>query len=595
LYEQRIVSVVTKWAIALGLAGLMAAGTTASASHGPTAVFASVGWVTSSQECSPGTNAGKAVEERSKVFVNGRVLDEGVRALTPGARVKTSSRGTGVICLRQGNWECDLASSTVVRVMPRANIVLTLADGRLTCSTTESAIERRIRTPGSRLLLGGGVRSQFAGGKTVAAAGGQLFSIGFLNRRTTVKVRRGVGVLASTNTLRTAVVLGRDKQAAVPLGRDPLTPTPISLTPAERATFKEREHALPAVTDYTRPKVQVDLGPHDPSSVRTASFRFSSNEAAIFSCALDNTDFRLCTSPFEVTRVAPGHHTFSVRATDTAGRSRDARYAWTVDGSRIVFESFRDGNPELYSVDPDGEDLLRLTTNTISDEHPDWSPGQERITFDRLEAGNLDIYAMNADKTGLTRLTEDPALDRNPSWSPDGTRIAFESYRDGGNRDIYVMNADGSGERRLTTTPAEDLDPAWSPDSSKLVFASLRDGNYEIYVMNADGSGQTRLTTHPAEDFGPTWSGSGIAFHSLRTGDYKNIFVMNADGTGVTPVTRTERNDTNPAWAPDGAHIVFHSDRAADAEEQLYVVDVGRGAPVRVPMESIRANFAPDW
>jgi Tol biopolymer transport system component len=535
------------------------------------------------------------VEERSKVFVDGRVLDEGVKALRPGSRVTTSSRGTGVICLKRESWECDLASSTAVRVLPGPKVVIALSDGRMTCSTTVSGIERRIRAPGSRLLLGGRIRSQLAGGKAVAAGGGQVFSIDVRGGRTVVKVKRGVGVLASTKTLRTAVVVGRDKQAAVPRGRDPLAPKPIALTPAERATFRERERSLPPETDRTRPEVQVDLGPHDPSSVRSATFHFSSNEASVFSCALDNGDFRLCASPQQVTNLGPGRHTFSVRATDTAGRSRETRYSWTVDGSRIVFESFRDGNPEIYSVDPDGENLLRLTTNTISDEHPDWSPGQDRIAFDRLENGNLDIYSMSADGSGVTRLTEDRALDRNPSWSPDGTKIAFESYREGGNRDIYVMNADGSGERRLTTDPAEDLDPAWSADSSKIVFASSRDRNYEIYAMNADGSNQVRLTTEPAEDFGPSWSENGIVFHSLRTGDYKNIFLMSADGSVVTQVTRTQRNDTNPAWAPDGAHVVFQSDRIVDAEEQLYIVEVGRGAPSRVPMGSSRANFVPDW
>jgi TolB protein len=54
-----------------------------------------------------------------------------------------------------------------------------------------------------------------------------------------------------------------------------------------------------------------------------------------------------------------------------------------------------------------------VTTNIISDEHPDWSPGQSRIAFDRLEGQNLDIYTMNADGSELRRLTQDPARDRN--------------------------------------------------------------------------------------------------------------------------------------------------------------------------------------
>jgi Tol biopolymer transport system component len=580
-------------AIALGLAGLAAAGTALAAIRSPSTATAHAGWVTDSSECSPGQSAGEAVERRSKITVNGEVPDY-PSPLRPGARIETSSRGKGLICLKQGRWECDVDPSTVVRVLPRESVVVELKEGRVTCSTP-ARFEQRIKAPGSRLFLGGRIRLPAAAEGADAAAGGQVFSIGFRDGRTIVKIRRGAGVLASKRTLR-AVVLGRGEQAAVPLGRDPLRPTSITLTDAERAIFAERERSLPKETDRTAPTVTV-LGPRDPSSLRSARFTFIADEGAVFSCALDGTDLRLCTSPFDIQRAAPGRHTFLVRATDAAGYARIARFSWTVDASRIAFESFRDGNPEIYAVDPDGENVARLTTNAISDEHPDWSPGQRQIAFDRLgDDRNLDIYVMNADGSGQTRLTEDSALDRNPAWSPDGARIAFESYRDG-NREIYLMNADGSGEHRLTTDPAEDLDPAWSPDSTRLVFASTRDGNYEIYAMNADGSGQTRLTNHPGDDFGPSWSPrrDRIAFHSLQTGDYKNIFAMNPDGSGVAPVTRTERNDTNPSWAPDAAHIVFQSDRDSSSEEQLYIVDLETGVTGRVPMGSTRANFVPDW
>ncbi|MBD0326251.1 MAG: PD40 domain-containing protein, partial [Pyrinomonadaceae bacterium] len=78
-----------------------------------------------------------------------------------------------------------------------------------------------------------------------------------------------------------------------------------------------------------------------------------------------------------------------------------------------------------------------------------------KIAFSTTRDGNSEIYVMNPDGSGQTRLTFNAALDADPAWSPDGTRLVFVSTRDG-NEEIYVMNADGSSQTRLTTNTALD-------------------------------------------------------------------------------------------------------------------------------------------
>jgi TolB protein len=221
---------------------------------------------------------------------------------------------------------------------------------------------------------------------------------------------------------------------------------------------------------------------------------------------------------------------------------------------KIAFTSYRDGNAEIYVMNPDSTGQTNVTNDPASDQGAAWSPSGTKIAFYRNSAHplccNIDIYVMNADGSGQTNLTNNPAPDGSPAWSPDGTKIAFDSWRDG-NRDIYVMNADGSGQTRLTNDPAQDSRPDWSPDGTKIAFYSYRDFNFEVYVMNADGSGQTRLTNNPATDFLPAWSpdGTKIAFSSFRDGNFE-IYVMNADGTGQTRLTNNPAADETPAWQP---------------------------------------------
>ena len=66
-----------------------------------------------------------------------------------------------------------------------------------------------------------------------------------------------------------------------------------------------------------------------------------------------------------------------------------------------------------------------------------------QIAFSSTRDGNLEIYVMDADGNNLIRLTNHPEHDYQPSWSPDGGRIAFVSDRNGGIKQIYVMDSNG--------------------------------------------------------------------------------------------------------------------------------------------------------
>ena len=250
---------------------------------------------------------------------------------------------------------------------------------------------------------------------------------------------------------------------------------------------------------------------------------------------------------------------------------------------RIVFDSNRDGNGNIYVVNADGTGLHRVTSHPEWDLSPAWSPDGRRIAFESYRDQNWEIYVVNANGSGVTRLTNHDEGDHAPAWSPDGRRIAFESYRAGdGNKEIYVMNADGGGVTRLTNNLAWDGSPTWSPDGSRIAFESKRDGNSEIYVMYSDGTGLTRITNDPAWDESPTWSldGSRIAFHTDRDGN-KEVYVMNADGAGATRLTDRPETDSAPAWSFDGWGIAFESE-TADGGWDIYVMGRDGSSPIRL-------------
>ncbi len=96
----------------------------------------------------------------------------------------------------------------------------------------------------------------------------------------------------------------------------------------------------------------------------------------------------------------------------------------------------------------DGSDPVNLTNNAASDSDPAFSPDGTKIAFDSFRNGNQDIYVMNADGTEQKRLTKKAAGDYEPAWSPDGKKIAFKSSRGGDDSEIFVMKANKPESKR---------------------------------------------------------------------------------------------------------------------------------------------------
>ncbi|HEX7050968.1 MAG TPA: Ig-like domain-containing protein [Longimicrobiales bacterium] len=269
---------------------------------------------------------------------------------------------------------------------------------------------------------------------------------------------------------------------------------------------------------------------------------------------------------------------------------------WSPDGSRIAFVSRRDGNSEIYVVNADGSGLANLSNSEAFDGNPAWSPDGTKIAFESTRGGgNVEIYVMSADGTNPVNLTRSGGVnDHSPAWSPDGTKIAFSSHPNG-NYDIFVMNAaDGSDKTNLTNDAGGNYEPIWSPDGTKILFVSQRDGNDEIYVVNADGTGRANLTQDPGFDGEAAWSPDGLrlAFTSLRDGTARIYLLLAADGSGLTRLTQDLSGSSRPAWSPDGMRIAFQTGR--DGDPEVYVMNVDGSGLINL---TNRAGFdgSPAW
>jgi len=223
--------------------------------------------------------------------------------------------------------------------------------------------------------------------------------------------------------------------------------------------------------------------------------------------------------------------------------------AYSPGGTKIAYVSDRDGNWDIWEMYSDGSGQTQITRHSQSDRYPTWSPDGAQIAYRSNFGGTFNIHVMNADGSGDRIVARDASFNSEPSWSPDGATIAFVSDRVTGTRQIWAVSPDGSNLRQLTSGGTNRF-PSWSPDGRTIDFISDRDGYEQLYAMAADGSNQHRLLVSHHSDRYPVASPDGtlVAFRSSNTRGQQAIFLMNADASNVHQVTQDSARDIQPSW-----------------------------------------------
>ena len=285
---------------------------------------------------------------------------------------------------------------------------------------------------------------------------------------------------------------------------------------------------------------------------------------------------------------------------------------------KVLFTSSRDGNREVYIMNPDGSEQVNLTHHPADDQQAVWSPTGDQILFASNRGhkvwGTWDLYLMDPDGANVRRVFKKEDFRDSPTWSPDGKQIAYvNSNWDAGESHTYIAPLGEQEEEHIV----EGFAPAWSPNGRELAYVAYILDARRVGLIDIRTKKITRLLPRKANSWqnSPSWStmGDKLVFSwnknplppNHRPGrdrfppeweKKESIYIVNRDGTDLQQlVDEVGPKAVNPVLSSDGSEVLYTQE--VNGRQQIFKLDLNSGITAQLTHVGhlYQANTDGDW
>jgi eukaryotic-like serine/threonine-protein kinase len=174
-----------------------------------------------------------------------------------------------------------------------------------------------------------------------------------------------------------------------------------------------------------------------------------------------------------------------------ASTARDVFPAYSPDGTRLAFYSYRSGTGQIWISDSEGGQARQITfVKRGQAATPHWSPDGLTLAIDSNETGLSEIYTISPNGGAMKPLTQGPYVNFGTAWSRDGRWMYFVSKRSG-KSEIWKMPDGGGPATQITHNGG--IGPVESFDGNTLYFGK-ETGTGSIWKMPVAGGPEEQLT-----------------------------------------------------------------------------------------------------
>jgi hypothetical protein len=209
------------------------------------------------------------------------------------------------------------------------------------------------------------------------------------------------------------------------------------------------------------------------------------------------------------------------RVVDDNSRNFHARLS--PDGTRIAFDSDREGERGVYVANADGSNVRRVSGQGYA-AVPSWSSDSRLLAFVRAEPHRprvWNLWTLELETGDMRRLTaHKTGAPWGGAWFPDGRRIAYSHEGR-----LVILDLE-TGREKVFESPRPGRlirTPAVSPDGGRVIFQVFRDGAWLLDLR--DGSTLRVLADPTADEYAWSPDGRRVAYHSRRSGQW-GIWLM---------------------------------------------------------------------
>ena len=159
--------------------------------------------------------------------------------------------------------------------------------------------------------------------------------------------------------------------------------------------------------------------------------------------------------------------------------------AWSPDGNNLAFLWDKGTDDLTLWVTPakafNPRKIATIGTGQGGMARPVWSPDGTRILFTGYENFKPQIWRVNLQSGQIIRLTNTPDGAYDAAYSPDGKYIAY-IQRKGSNAELWLMTSDG--DNPILVSNLTSRSPVWNPASDKIAFLALKEQSFDLFTIN---------------------------------------------------------------------------------------------------------------